>query len=316
MRAKLWAMVLVLVLTSLVWAASPATAEAVVRTPPYDFGCGPFYEPISYPGMCDVNWEPAVQGILDHVAALAVGIVYGPPFVWPTYYNFTSFTGIYLEITEANSQLDVAATYTGVQSAIQGNTVVCLGLFRVPPYEPRAEFCASGGSLSTSLSRQVSLQASGLQPGVYTLKVYARGGGYYGGGLVRVENITYESSGIPPSVGPPAAISVTPSLATMTAHPGVTYTATAAVTDEFGHPVSGETVNFEITSGPNVGNPGFCDPIRDCRTDTDGRMNWYFNSNGGSGTDNIRAFIDANSNGIWDESELWTSARIVWVAPQ
>ncbi len=91
-------------------------------------------------------------------------------------------------------------------------------------------------------------------------------------------------------------ISLTPTTATNPVGTSHTVTATVTSTDPDGHPSAGPgvVIEFDVTSGPNVGqtshpiNTGACSPSA-CTTDANGVVSWTYTSNGISGTDFIQA---------------------------
>ena len=69
---------------------------------------------------------------------------------------------------------------------------------------------------------------------------------------------------------------------------GTTHTVTAMIVDGSGNPLSGETVDFVVTSGPNSGETGMD------TTDANGHASFTYTDSGGVGTDTIEAsFTDA-----------------------
>lgn len=90
------------------------------------------------------------------------------------------------------------------------------------------------------------------------------------------------------------------------------HTVTATVETD-GVSVVGEVVEFEITSGPNLGliSPadGTCSPNPDCTTDANGQVSWTYTGSGGGGTDVI--FADFFANNIDTRSN---AAEKQWVA--
>ncbi len=91
-------------------------------------------------------------------------------------------------------------------------------------------------------------------------------------------------------------ISLTPTTATNPVGTSHTVTATVTSTDPDGHPSPGPgvVIEFDVTSGPNMGqtshpiNTGTCSPSA-CTTDASGVVSWTYTSNGISGTDFIQA---------------------------
>jgi len=91
-------------------------------------------------------------------------------------------------------------------------------------------------------------------------------------------------------------LALTPATATNVVGSSHTVTAIATSTDEDGHPVPGPgvPVEFDVTSGPNMGqtshpvNTGTCAPSS-CTTSASGQVSWTYASNGTPGTDTIRA---------------------------
>ena len=92
-------------------------------------------------------------------------------------------------------------------------------------------------------------------------------------------------------------LALAPSTATNLAGTTHTVTATATSTDPSNHPAPGPgvLVEFDVISGPNVGqsshpmSPGAsCVPVG-CTTNSGGQVSWTYTSNGAAGTDTIRA---------------------------
>lgn len=86
--------------------------------------------------------------------------------------------------------------------------------------------------------------------------------------------------------------------ATATRTVGQTHTVTATLKDDEGQPMQGETVDFDVSSGPNAGDSGTG------TTDADGRAQFAYAGDGGEGTDTI----EASSN------LLSASATVEWRA--
>lgn len=81
---------------------------------------------------------------------------------------------------------------------------------------------------------------------------------------------------------------------------GTPHSLTATVQDDSGNPISGVTVHFEVTSGPNDGTNG------DAVTDADGKAQFTYTSTN-SGTDTIVAsFVDSQGNHVSNEvTKTW-----------
>jgi hypothetical protein len=101
-----------------------------------------------------------------------------------------------------------------------------------------------------------------------------------------------------------------------TAAPGGTHTVTAQLLDAAtSAPVAGAAVTIGVTEGPNTGAAGTCGGVGGtCVTGPDGTVTWTYTSNGGSGDDTIRAFLDQNNNGVADVGEPQTTAGMRWRA--
>jgi hypothetical protein len=119
-------------------------------------------------------------------------------------------------------------------------------------------------------------------------------------------------------------ISLTPATATNTVGTSHTVTATVTSTDPSGHPSPGPgvAVEFDVTSGPNVGqtshpaNTGTCSPAN-CTTDANGQVSWTYTSNGVPGTDTIQACFpdrppNPNIQRPEDEARTCATAAKVW----
>ncbi|HEX9099755.1 MAG TPA: Ig-like domain-containing protein [Candidatus Dormibacteraeota bacterium] len=93
-----------------------------------------------------------------------------------------------------------------------------------------------------------------------------------------------------------AGIVLSPHTATDEATVGATHTVTGTVQDNNGSPVSGATVTFTITAGPNAGASGVCSADVTCKTDASGKVSFTYASNGSAGTDTIQGcFTDATN---------------------
>jgi hypothetical protein len=99
------------------------------------------------------------------------------------------------------------------------------------------------------------------------------------------------------------AVGCTISPDTATNPVGASHTVTATVTQN-GMPVSGVTVNFDITSGPNAGT------MQSSMTDSNGQASFTYMSNGASGTDTIEA---SGAVGV-EEIPVMCTATKTWIA--
>ena len=100
------------------------------------------------------------------------------------------------------------------------------------------------------------------------------------------------------------------------AAPGGTHTVTAQLLDAAtSAPVAGAVVTFGVTQGPNTGATGTCGGVGGaCVTGSDGTVTWTYTSNGSTGDDTIRAFLDQNNDGVADVGEPQTTAGMHWQA--
>jgi uncharacterized protein YegL len=99
--------------------------------------------------------------------------------------------------------------------------------------------------------------------------------------------------------GCPATIDLEPDLAiNELGTPGQTHTVTATVSDDFGDPVQGVTVDFDILSGPNAGAAG------SGATDASGEVDFTYAATqglAGLGTDEIRGcFVNGQGHDVCD----------------
>lgn len=99
-------------------------------------------------------------------------------------------------------------------------------------------------------------------------------------------NQAFNPDGLPCGV-PVTGIKLDPLTATNPV--GASHTVTATVTDSTGAPVSGVTVSFQVTAGPNAGATGTA------VTNGAGQCTFTYTDTGGAGTDTIVAtFVDTN----------------------
>ena len=110
--------------------------------------------------------------------------------------------------------------------------------------------------------------------------------------------------------GPPAKLELSPKAATNTV--GEEHCVTATVTDEFGNPVPGVTVYFDVTGAVSaqgiVGASGFAN------TDGQGKAKFCYTSEL-PGENVIKAFADSNGNGQHDAGEPFDTATKTYVPP-
>ncbi|MFT4572058.1 MAG: hypothetical protein ACI8TX_001963 [Hyphomicrobiaceae bacterium] len=90
------------------------------------------------------------------------------------------------------------------------------------------------------------------------------------------------------------------------------HTVTALATDSRGRAINGRLVGFRVTSGPNRGSAGVCDP-GDCRTGDNGRVTFTYVSEGVEGEDSIAAFADINENGAVDVGDSLQIVSKTWI---
>jgi len=117
-------------------------------------------------------------------------------------------------------------------------------------------------------------------------------------------------------------LSLTPATAGNVVGTSHTVTATVTSTDPSGHPSPGPgvAVEFDVTSGPNMGqtshpaNTGTCSPS-DCTTNANGQVSWTYTSNGMPGTDTIKACFPDRPvvvQRMGDEAKTCSTATKVW----
>jgi protocatechuate 3,4-dioxygenase beta subunit len=105
------------------------------------------------------------------------------------------------------------------------------------------------------------------------------------------------------TAGPAADISLEP--ATDTNPVGTPHTVTATVTDEFGNPIEGQSVHFDVTGvAPTPSSD-------DVTTDASGEAAFTF-TNPNEGTNTVTACIDADASGTCEAEEPTASATKVW----
>ena len=101
--------------------------------------------------------------------------------------------------------------------------------------------------------------------------------------------------------------------ATATNPVGTSHTVTATVRDSNAQPVADQSVGFTITSGPNAGATGTCNPS-DCSTDDNGQVTFTYSDTGGAGTDHIQACID-ETNCSAEATKTWINSDESPVGP-
>ena len=121
-----------------------------------------------------------------------------------------------------------------------------------------------------------------------------------GGELTTTATKTWE-------VGPPFSITLEP--ATDTNPVGVAHLLTATVADEFGNPLAGEDVHFDVTGAPTPVPTG-----GDDTTDASGAGTFTFTNNS-AGTNTITACVDADAGSDCDGGELSDTASKTWAVP-
>ena len=112
----------------------------------------------------------------------------------------------------------------------------------------------------------------------------------------------FNPSNLPGSV---TVIGITLEPATAQNEVGTEHTVTATLKDLLGHPMPGINVNFEVVSGPNVGDSG------SATTDASGKATFTYTGDGGEGTDTIKASF-VNQAGTTVESQAVTKE---WTKP-
>jgi len=100
-------------------------------------------------------------------------------------------------------------------------------------------------------------------------------------------------------------ISLSPASATNPV--GTSHTVTATVLKD-GSPLSGKTVTFTISAGPNAGASGTCAPLT-CVTDSNGHVTFTYADTGGAGTDTIVAQFTDDSGRVQQAtaSKTWST---------
>jgi hypothetical protein len=113
----------------------------------------------------------------------------------------------------------------------------------------------------------------------------------------------------PPGPGPPATLTLTPTVATNTV--GATHCVTARVTDAAGTPLAGVTVRFAV---PTASTTHASPSSGSAATDAAGQASFCFTASL-PGEDAIHAFADANGNGGQDVGEPFGDATKTWTLP-
>lgn len=85
------------------------------------------------------------------------------------------------------------------------------------------------------------------------------------------------------------AVDLAPPHATVVA--GEPHRVKATVVDEVGRPLQGCDVAFRVTSGPNQGVAGICEPARRCVSSAGGELGFTYVGRGGLGTDTVEACV-------------------------
>jgi len=96
---------------------------------------------------------------------------------------------------------------------------------------------------------------------------------------------------------------------------GQPYSVTARYTPNGSLPTSGAHLVFSVTTGPNAGVSGTCNPA-DCLTDANGQVTWTYVGTGAAGTDVIRVFVDLNGGGVIGYGEPLATAQMQWTKQQ
>ena len=105
------------------------------------------------------------------------------------------------------------------------------------------------------------------------------------------------------TAGRPAKLTLSPSTDTNTV--GASHTVTATVTDSFGNPTPGITVQFSVSGANQAGGK--------CTTDINGQCTFAYTGTH-AGTDAIHAFADTNSDGVQNQDEPFGDATKIWIA--
>lgn len=155
--------------------ASAKTAY-FARTPPYDYGCPVRPEDLLVP--CPVQWDPARQGRLDTVTVPFVGVLYGPPFVFPGSVGESSVAGVVFR-TRVSRIITAAARVRDADPLPNSPATigVCFEVIRQTSQAPGTPL-APGPFLGCGLLRQGGSQwvtsmyhDVQLPPGTYRLEV-------------------------------------------------------------------------------------------------------------------------------------------------
>jgi Bacterial Ig-like domain (group 1) len=105
--------------------------------------------------------------------------------------------------------------------------------------------------------------------------------------------------------GPPAKLTLSPKTAVNPVDSQ--HCVTATVTDAFGNPVKGVTVNFSVTGSVNTSGSA--------TTDKNGQATFCYQGPPLPGADAIKAYADTNSNNMQDAGEPFDTATKQWVLP-
>lgn len=192
-----------------VQAAGGGHPEQAKRVPPYDVGC--VMIPTPGPDQCKV-WDEAREGILRGGRVPMITTTYSwPPFPQLTTYDYTTVTGIYLDIPRTSS-IRVSAMLRMTQPVDvppELSVVACIGV--VPPPSDIWSDTGFGGfdcQLLRSGGRRTQITTEfddsvwkrRFEPGRYTFFVHLRGtdgiAPLDSPSEVLVESISYEATAV------------------------------------------------------------------------------------------------------------------------
>lgn len=173
-------------IAALVLSVPTGASSATARTAPYDFSCNAG----NAPDNCLVPWPGGKEtGRADAYTGIGVGIVYGPPFVWPRRINGSAYTGIYVNVPHGK-RLRVTAICRGLASPSVRAQV------RIHLYKGSQLFTDNLRELpATTDPWPLSMTTDTLPGGTYNLRIspeiYYRPQLEYGVASVVIERIEY-----------------------------------------------------------------------------------------------------------------------------
>ena len=170
--------------------------------------------------------------------------------------------------------------------------------------------CVGGGpgTIVTSFVKAVGMTGVDYELGSLFAtdapNIYSLGGPPFAPALATMSaapSVTLEDITLKVGPGAPAHLALTPKTATNEV--GNQHCVTATVTDRFGNPTPGVTVNFSVSGSNSFAGSGV--------TDASGKATFCYTGTV-AGTDTISAFADTNKNGVQDAGEPSDTATKTW----